>query len=106
MTKTGSKRLTYFIEKYQNRCQSCKQELCSRGKVNRDDLYPTIDHVIPQMWGGPNEPENMQLICLKCHRKKSDAERIYLIRVFKGDLAVDEALALIEKLWDFRNEPR
>lgn len=37
----------------------------------RSDL--TIDHIIPWVKGGTNDPENLQTLCRSCNAKKADA---------------------------------
>lgn len=39
------------------------------------DVYD-VDHIIPLHHGGSNERDNLQIICLECHRRKTIKERI------------------------------
>lgn len=34
----------------------------------------TLDHIIPRVYGGTNERENFQILCLLCNRLKSRSE--------------------------------
>ena len=33
------------------------------------------DHIIPRADGGSNDPENLQLLCIKCHLEKCAEEK-------------------------------
>lgn len=68
-------------------CRRCSRELQvdpvpehSNGIIPDD--YPTIDHIVARVFGGSWEMENLQLLCLPCHRSKSAWERK---RITKGD---------------------
>lgn len=39
-----------------------------------------VDHIVPLHLGGSNEPENLQLLCIKCHKEKTIAERCARVR--------------------------
>ena len=32
--------------------------------------FPTLDHIIPKILGGSNQQDNLQLLCIACHRMK------------------------------------
>lgn len=34
----------------------------------------TLDHIVPRVYGGTNEPSNFQLLCPPCHQLKSKTE--------------------------------
>lgn len=40
--------------------------------VMENGTEATVDHVIPRAMGGPDIPENIQLLCNECNRKKAD----------------------------------
>jgi len=44
---------------------------CTQCKSHNNDLE--IDHVVPISRGGKNNFENLQLLCSKCNRTKSDS---------------------------------
>lgn len=48
------------------RCRWCN-------KYGKDFL--TTDHIIPRRMGGSNKAHNLQLLCRRCHRKKTSLER-------------------------------
>jgi hypothetical protein len=39
---------------------------------NGEEMLMTADHILPKSKGGTNDPENLQLLCDKCNRFKSD----------------------------------
>lgn len=48
-------------------CAQCKRE----GRVS---YGAELDHITPLHLGGSNAPENMQWLCMPCHKVKSEAE--------------------------------
>lgn len=36
----------------------------------------TVDHIIPKVQGGTDDPENLQSLCDVCHKKKTALERL------------------------------
>ena len=32
--------------------------------------FPTLDHIIPKILGGSNRQDNLQMLCIACHRIK------------------------------------
>lgn len=54
----------FFCQK--GRCASCTKKLKLDGKQKFH-----IDHVMPIALGGSSDPENLQLLCPSCNRKKS-----------------------------------
>lgn len=45
-------------------CHSC-------GVVHTAPMFFDIDHILPRVDGGKNNPENLQILCPNCHRKKT-----------------------------------
>ncbi|GEM_PF-3275407 len=59
-------------------CQKCGRTNLRRNKLDRYDAgqdLGEIDHRIEAADGGSNEPENLQLLCLPCNRKKAGVSR-------------------------------
>lgn len=48
-------------------CQPCLRE-------GRTTPARECDHITPKAEGGTDAPENLQAICIPCHRAKTDAE--------------------------------
>lgn len=57
-----------ILEKKQNGvCNKCKRYF-PQGELS-------IDHIVPICRGGPvDDPNNMQVLCLKCHNRKTRSE--------------------------------
>lgn len=56
-----------IYERDENKCKDC-------GSV--EDL--TIDHILPVVAGGTNDPNNLQTLCFKCNQLKSSRYKIPL----------------------------
>ncbi|WP_342352390.1 HNH endonuclease signature motif containing protein [Burkholderia aenigmatica] len=39
-----------------------------------------VDHIISLEDGGTNDDENMQLLCIDCHKKKTATDRRYVLK--------------------------
>lgn len=52
-------------------CQGCHQ-LLTFGDDRNDDMYPSIDHIIPVAKGGNHSWDNVQLMCRRCNYLKKD----------------------------------
>lgn len=50
----------------EGRCRMC-------GRTPREDeVRLVVDHIIPQAWGGTDEPQNLQPLCEDCNQGKKD----------------------------------
>lgn len=58
------------------------------------------DHIVPLSLGGTNDIENFQLLCLKCHREKTNNDLKMLSQQRKKQKEI-EKLKHIRKLYDF-----
>lgn len=69
-----------------------------------DDLA-TVDHVIPQSWGGSNRRPNLQVLCRRCHLNKTEKEKELVLMVFgEQSITPQEARLTLLRDWDFRLE--
>ena len=50
--------------RYKNKCNICKEKI--------DKFH--IDHIMPISAGGSNDDDNLQVLCLGCHQKKTEDE--------------------------------
>jgi len=57
--------------RYGGVCQGCGQLLTFDHNPN-DDMYPSIDHIIPISKGGNHTWDNVQLMCRRCNYIKCD----------------------------------
>lgn len=56
------------------RDQRCKQ--CGRTPTE-DGIKLHVDHIIPQEWGGTDDPENLQALCAECNEGKKNLYSSY-----------------------------
>ena len=54
-------------------CQVC----AARGRVTAANQ---VDHIIPKVKGGSDEPDNLQSICDPCHRDKSARDKGHRVK--------------------------
>lgn len=58
-----------ILSRQKNRCRSCESKISLEPYCNAD-----ADHIIPISYGGKTTLENMQLLCVGCHRHKTSLE--------------------------------
>ncbi len=60
-----------LIEEQEGKCANpaCQLEITLSGKSCQ------CDHIVPRADGGSNDPENLQLLCLTCHKEKCALEK-------------------------------
>jgi 5-methylcytosine-specific restriction protein A len=49
-------------------CQDC-------GRLCTDKREAQVDHVVPKSKGGADELGNLRTLCIRCHARKTNAER-------------------------------
>lgn len=64
MTASLKKRI---LERDNYTCQQCGNSV-----YKEPNLLLEIDHIIPVSKGGTSEPQNLQTLCWRCNRSKSD----------------------------------
>ena len=52
-------------------CVSCGKALYKREGVRSADDKLTVDHIVPQKYGGSNAISNLQPMCQKCNTNKN-----------------------------------
>ncbi|CAM9116612.1 unnamed protein product, partial [Ectocarpus sp. 8 AP-2014] len=55
----------HIFQEQRGLCAFCKTNICM------DPADFDCDHIIPVKYGGPTCRSNLQLLCVRCHRKKS-----------------------------------
>ena len=60
-----------------------QQGNCNACKTHFEYRHFEVDHIIPQVKGGGNEIENLQLLCGSCNRIKGKKEMTYLLARLK-----------------------
>lgn len=51
-------------------CQPCMRQ-------NKYIKFDEIDHVIPKAQGGTDDDDNLECICIDCHKQKTQREKRY-----------------------------
>ena len=62
---------------------TCQQ--CGNSIYKEPNLLLEVDHIIPISKGGKTVPSNLQTLCWKCNRSKSDNMQMPFVRNFKED---------------------
>lgn len=70
-------------------CQRCGNSI-----YKEPNLLLEVDHIIPISKGGKTEPNNLQTLCWKCNRSKSDKISLPKV-VFPDDSFIDEEQKVI-----------
>lgn len=61
--------ISSLMKEQKQKCITCGTSVSTGGYSNCD-----VDHIIPLVHGGTNDPSNLQIVCVPCHRKKSSLE--------------------------------
>lgn len=70
---------TALLERQNNLCQECSCPVFIGSYSNAD-----IDHIVPRHLGGMSVLNNLQVICVPCHRTKTGLESKAVKRMFPG----------------------
>ena len=68
-----------LLKRQSGLCQECSSSVSIGSYSNAD-----IDHIIPRHLGGKTVLENLQIICVPCHRTKTGLESKAVRRIFPG----------------------
>ena len=61
-------------------------QCCGNSIFREPNLLLEVDHIIPVSAGGKTEPSNLQTLCWKCNRSKSDNIQMPFDRNFREDV--------------------
>ena len=67
--RKGVERRRRILRRDQYVCQMCREGF------HEKDLE--VDHIVPLELGGPDKDDNLQVLCIDCHRTKTYAEQGY-----------------------------
>lgn len=76
-----------YFDHYPQRYQNCK--CCGKRLDRQVPREMTIDHIIPQKYGGSNNIMNLQVLCQTCNSKKS-ADINLMTAKYSGEALVRE----------------
>jgi 5-methylcytosine-specific restriction endonuclease McrA len=51
-----------------------RDRVCQLCGVGRNDAVLEVDHIVPRSKGGSNDPDNLQVLCARCNRGKSNRD--------------------------------
>lgn len=71
---TSPNKVTHYqrlllLKIYKYRCIHCKRSVLERNL--------TVDHWLPKSKGGMNNLPNLQLLCIKCHKEKTEGDELF-----------------------------
>lgn len=72
----GSSLKKEVLVRQNNRCRFCRSKITLKPYCNAD-----ADHIIPINYGGKTNVDNIQLLCVGCHRHKTSLENQHEKRV-------------------------
>ncbi len=51
-----------------------RDQICQLCGATKSDRMLEVDHIVPRSKGGTNEPSNLQVLCSRCNRAKSNRD--------------------------------
>ena len=63
----------FELAKEDDRCVYCNRFTYKRGINADNDLFGTIDHLLPKSRGGKDSLDNLVIACRSCNMKKASA---------------------------------
>lgn len=72
----------HIFQEQRGLCTFCDKRICM------DPADFDCDHIVPVKYGGPTCRSNLQLLCVRCHRKKSGLERRRDVAVCQPSITV------------------
>ena len=67
MSTANARKLRRVVIRDGFRCKKCRVI----------PIYPTTDHILPKIFGGTSKDDNLQMLCLMCHREKDELAGMY-----------------------------
>lgn len=89
-----------MMSRQKNRCRFCQSKITLEPYCNAD-----ADHIIPINYGGKTNLDNMQLLCVGCHRHKTSLENTHekrIVYLSKAKLRSGETLIVYSAKPDMR----
>lgn len=93
VSRTISRPTQFRVLKRENQaCRACNQHVAD------EDVH--FDHIIPWSKGGSSDEHNVQLLCSRCNRKKSNKyEEEHLISSFRDHVVDPVGAEILDYLW-------
>ncbi len=80
------------MARQKNRCRFCKSKITLKPYCNAD-----ADHIVPINYGGKTNVDNIQLLCVGCHRHKTSLENQHekrIVYLSRGELNHGETIVV------------